>query len=177
MLFTNNDCQKRAKLCSSVQSFNYAISICYHIRDQVDTVAYHLSVLKNLFPGGVNVLSLFTGIGGAEVALHRLGIPLKNVVSVEMSKTCRIVVQSWWEETNQKGKLIHVPDVREVTEHILKKWISEFGGFDIVIGGSPCNNLAGGNRVSRDGLEGQHSSLFYEYYRILQSVRHLIRAS
>ncbi|XP_022873698.1 DNA (cytosine-5)-methyltransferase DRM2-like [Olea europaea var. sylvestris] len=144
---------------------------------QVDTVAYHLLVLKNLFLGGINVLSLFTGIGGAEVALHRLGIPLKNVVSVEMSKTCRIVVQSWWEETNQKGKLIHVPDVREVTEHILKKWISEFGGFDIVIGGSPCNNLAGGNRVSRDGLEGQHSSLFYEYYRILQSVRHLMRAS
>ena len=40
----------------------------------VDTVAYHLSVLKGMFPNGVNVLSLFTGIGGGEVALHRLGI-------------------------------------------------------------------------------------------------------
>ncbi|CAO2147958.1 unnamed protein product [Urochloa humidicola] len=37
---------------------------------QVDTVAYHLSVLKDMFPQGMNVLSLFSGIGGAEVVLH-----------------------------------------------------------------------------------------------------------
>ncbi|VAH56636.1 unnamed protein product [Triticum turgidum subsp. durum] len=37
---------------------------------QVDTVTYHLSVLRDMFPDGINVLSLFTGIGGGEVALH-----------------------------------------------------------------------------------------------------------
>ncbi|VVB17555.1 unnamed protein product [Arabis nemorensis] len=51
---------------------------------QVDTVAYHLSVLKPLFPNGIKVLSLFSGIGGGEVALHRLQIPMKVVVSVEI---------------------------------------------------------------------------------------------
>ena len=40
-----------------------------------------------------------------------------------------------------------------------------------MIGGSPCNNLAGGNRVSRSGLEGEQSSLFFEYCRILEVVR------
>ncbi|KAF3499155.1 hypothetical protein F2Q69_00044843 [Brassica cretica] len=45
--------------------------------------------------------------------------------------------------------------------------MKQFGGFDLVIGGSPCNNLAGGNRVSRSGLEGDQSCLFYEYCRIL----------
>ncbi|WOG82358.1 hypothetical protein DCAR_0101522 [Daucus carota subsp. sativus] len=34
---------------------------------QVNTVAYHLSVLKNLFPDGIKVLSLFFGIGRAQV--------------------------------------------------------------------------------------------------------------
>lgn len=29
---------------------------------QVDTVAYHLSVLKDKFPNGINLLSLFSGI-------------------------------------------------------------------------------------------------------------------
>ncbi|KAI9088103.1 hypothetical protein K1719_030080 [Acacia pycnantha] len=53
--------------------------------DKVDTVAYHLSVLKDMYPNGINLLSLFFGIGGAEVALYRLGIPIKNVVSVEKS--------------------------------------------------------------------------------------------
>ncbi|KAL3829639.1 hypothetical protein ACJIZ3_018441 [Penstemon smallii] len=141
----------------------------------VDTVAYHLSVLKNMYPGGINVLSLFSGIGGAEVALHRLGIPLNNVVSVEISEQCRSIVDGWWRETGQRGNLIHVQDVQEVDEQMLEQWISRFGGFDLVIGGSPCNNLAGGNRVSRDGLDGKHSSLFYEYYRILECVKSIMR--
>ena len=34
---------------------------------QIDTVAYHLSVLKALYPDGVRVLSLFSGIGGGVI--------------------------------------------------------------------------------------------------------------
>ncbi|KAI3779395.1 hypothetical protein L2E82_09112 [Cichorium intybus] len=141
---------------------------------QVDTVAYHLSVLKKLYPHGVNVLSLFSGIGGAEVALHRLGIPMKNVVSVEKSEVCQNILQGWWEQTNQKGNLIHLSEVQEVTVDKLQEWIGCFGGFDLVIGGSPCNNLAGGNRRTRDGLEGEHSSLFYDYFRILDGVKSIM---
>ncbi|KAL4574055.1 hypothetical protein LXL04_020877 [Taraxacum kok-saghyz] len=141
---------------------------------QVDTVAYHLSVLKKLYPNGINVLSLFSGIGGAEVALHKLGIRMKNVVSVEKSRVCESILRSWWEETNQTGNLIHVGDVEEVTYDKLEGWIGSFGGFDIVIGGSPCNNLAGGNRRTRDGLDGQHSSLFYDYFRILDAFKFIM---
>ena len=36
-------------------------------------------------------------------------------------------------------------------------WSTHIGGFDLVIGGSPCYNLAGSNRYHRDGLEGEHS--------------------
>ncbi|XP_027915302.1 DNA (cytosine-5)-methyltransferase DRM2-like [Vigna unguiculata] len=137
---------------------------------QVDTVAYHLSVLKDRFPNGINVLSLFSGIGGAEVALHRLGIMLKNVVSVEIAEVNRNIIHCWWEQTNQKGNLIEVEDVQKVSSNQLRQWITKFGGFDLIIGGSPCNNFSGSNRVSRHGLEGEHSSLFYEYYRILEAV-------
>ncbi|KAK8534056.1 hypothetical protein V6N13_028260 [Hibiscus sabdariffa] len=138
---------------------------------QVDTVAYHLSVLKDMYPGGINVLSLFSGIGGAEVALHRLGIPLKAVVSVEKSEMNRNIVRSWWEQTNQRGTLIDIPDVQELNGDRLEQLMSRFGGFDLVVGGSPCNNLAGSNRHHRDGLEGKESSLFYDYCRILDLVR------
>ncbi|CAH1412985.1 unnamed protein product [Lactuca virosa] len=138
---------------------------------QVDTVAYHLSVLKDIFPNGINMLSLFSGIGGAEVALHRLGIKLKNVVSVEISEANRDIVRSWWEQTNQKGNLIHLADVQQLNGDRLEQFMGSFGGFDLIVGGSPCNNLAGSNRVSRDGLEGEHSSLFYDYFRILDIVK------
>lgn len=141
---------------------------------QVDTVAYHLSVLKDLFPNGINVLSLFSGIGGAEVALYRLGIQLNTVVSVEKSEVNRNIVRSWWEQTNQRGNLIDFDDVQQLNGDRLEQLIDSFGGFDLVIGGSPCNNLAGSNRVSRDGLEGKESSLFYDYVRILDLVKSIM---
>ncbi|GLT33247.1 hypothetical protein SLA2020_078510 [Shorea laevis] len=138
---------------------------------QVDTVAYHLSVLKDMYPQGISVLSLFSGIGGAEVALHRLGIPLKNVVSVEISEVNRNILSSWWEQTNQKGTLIHIEDIQHLDDNKIEHMMNHFGGFDLVIGGSPCNNLAGSNRHHRDGLEGKESSLFFDYVRILDTVK------
>lgn len=124
-----------------------------------------------MYPNGINMLSLFSGIGGAEVALHRLGIPLKNVVSVEISEVNRNIVRSWWEQTNQRGNLIDHADVQQVNRDLLEYYMSQFGGFDLVVGGSPCNNLAGSNRHHRDGLDGKESSLFYDYFRILDLVK------
>ncbi|KAK7316454.1 hypothetical protein VNO77_35499 [Canavalia gladiata] len=140
---------------------------------QVDTVAYHLSVLKEMYPNGINLLSLFSGIGGAEVALHRLGVPLRNVVSVEKSEVNRNIVRSWWEQTNQKGNLIDLDDVQQLDGNRLEQLMSTYGSFDLIVGGSPCNNLAGSNRVSRDGLEGKESSLFFDYCRILDLVKNI----
>ncbi|KAL2347329.1 hypothetical protein Fmac_001329 [Flemingia macrophylla] len=142
---------------------------------QVDTVAYHLSVLKGRFQNGINVLSLFSGIGGAEVALHRLGIMLKNVVSVEKAEVNRNIIRSWWEQTDQRGNLIEVEDVQKVSSNQLMQWITKFGRFDLIIGGSPCNNFSGSNRVSRHGLEGEQSSLFYDYFRIVEAVMDIQR--
>ncbi|KAK1649476.1 hypothetical protein QYE76_067281 [Lolium multiflorum] len=137
---------------------------------QVDIVAYHLSVLRNMFPNGVNVLSLFSGIGGAEVALHRLGIHMRTVVSVEISEDSRRVLRGWWDQT-QTGTLIEIADVKSLSNDRIASFVSTFGGFDLVIGGSPCNNLAGSNRHHRDGLKGDKSILFYHYYRILRAVK------
>lgn len=134
-------------------------------------MAYHLSVLKPIFPTGINVLSLFTGIGGGEVALHRLKIPMKVVVSVEISESNRNILKDFWAQTKQKGVLVEFSDVLDLSNEKIEMLMDKFGGFDLVIGGSPCNNLAGGNRVSRSGLEGDQSCLFFEYCRILEVVR------
>ncbi|KAK8586922.1 hypothetical protein V6N13_085937 [Hibiscus sabdariffa] len=52
-----------------------------------------------MFLSGINLLSLFSGIGGAEVVFHQLDISLKNVVSVEMSEVNRHIILNW-----RKGK-------------------------------------------------------------------------
>uniref|UniRef100_A0A0D9WMT7 SAM-dependent MTase DRM-type domain-containing protein n=1 Tax=Leersia perrieri TaxID=77586 RepID=A0A0D9WMT7_9ORYZ len=60
---------------------------------QIDTLCYPLSVLKDLYPDGLRVLSIYSGIGGAEIALHRLGIPLQCVISVEQSDIKRTILK------------------------------------------------------------------------------------
>eukprot|EP01018_Ginkgo_biloba_P039196 Gb_33731 [translate_table: standard] len=142
---------------------------------QIDTVGYHLSSLKPFYPDGMKVLSLFSGIGGAEVALNRVGISLKCVVSVEICAKNRLILGSWWKKTRQTGRLIEKEDVQHLTDEVLEELIEEVGGFDLIIGGSPCNNLSGNNRNSRDGLEGRQSSVFYEFPRILNVVRQKMR--
>ncbi|BBM96743.1 protein MpDRMa [Marchantia polymorpha subsp. ruderalis] len=139
---------------------------------QVNTVAYQLSVLKARYPQGMRVLSLFSGIGGAEVALHKLGIILKVVVSIEIDEKARSVLDSWWKSTDQKGHLIHDhTDVKLFDSRVLMGLLNKYKGFDLVIGGSPCNNLSGNNRSSRVGLQGTESVAFFEFPRILNVVR------
>ncbi|XP_020255655.1 DNA (cytosine-5)-methyltransferase DRM2-like isoform X1 [Asparagus officinalis] len=138
---------------------------------QIDIVAFHLSVLKEMFPDGITVLSIFSGIGGAEVALYRLGIRLKTVVSVEASEINRNVLRSWWDQTNQKGTLIEISDVQQLNGDRLEHLIHTYGGFDLVIGRSPCVNVTGSDQYSRDGLHGKHSAMFYDYFRILDLVK------
>ncbi|XP_057839452.2 DNA (cytosine-5)-methyltransferase DRM2 isoform X2 [Cryptomeria japonica] len=140
---------------------------------QIDTVAYHLSVLKALYPDGIKVLSLFSGIGGAEVALHRLGIHLSCVVSVEICEKNRLVLNSWWTKTQQTGSLIQKEDVQDLNTEVLEHLVDTVGGFDLIIGGFTCNNLPGKN--SRDDLETK-SSIFYEFPRIVNEVREIMHS-
>ncbi|KAJ8490593.1 hypothetical protein OPV22_012314 [Ensete ventricosum] len=110
------------------------------------------------------------------LALHRLGMRMKVVVSVEISKVKRDILRSWWQETNQSGMLIEFVDVQELLNpHKMEHLVNRFGGFDLVIGGSPCNNLTGSNRYTRIGLDGAHSSLFFfHYWRILDLLKCLM---
>ncbi|KAH7444786.1 hypothetical protein KP509_02G091600 [Ceratopteris richardii] len=142
---------------------------------QINTVAYHLSTLKPLYPHGITVLSLFSGIGGGEVSLHKLGIYLKVVIAVEINEKVRGVLKSWWRKSCQAGELKLKNDVRDLTHEVLTDLIDEVGPIDLIIGGSPCNNLSGNNRVSRTGLNGSESSLFFEFPRILNIVTQIMR--
>nr|AVP26965.1 domains-rearranged methyltransferase [Salvia miltiorrhiza] len=134
---------------------------------QTDTLGYHLSVLKRLFPSGVTVLSFFSGIGGAEVALHRLGIRLKGVVSVEPCETKRRIMKKWWEKSAQSGELIQLESINKLTSNKLEDLLKKLKGFDLVI----CQNPYSGAESDSDSLGGSDFSMFVEFVRIMQRVR------
>lgn len=140
----------------------------------VYTVAFHFSVLKPLYPRGIKVLSLFSGIGGAEVALDKIGIKLLVVVSVEIDEGIRRCLEAWWGATRQTGILNQkIHNVAELGRAEISDMVNQYGGFDLIVGGSPCNNLSGSNHVTRVGLDGKQSTVFFEFSRIVTTVREL----
>ncbi|XVE65470.1 hypothetical protein DITRI_Ditri08aG0002400 [Diplodiscus trichospermus] len=135
---------------------------------QTDTLGYHLSVLKSMYPGGLTMLSVYSGIGGAVVALHRLGIRLKGVVSVETCEARRRILRNWWQSTGQTGELVVIEDIQRLTSKKLESLMDKLGGFDLVI----CQNSSmTGPERDMHMPPGFDFSLFNEFVRVLQRVR------
>ncbi|KAA8527972.1 hypothetical protein F0562_035159 [Nyssa sinensis] len=140
---------------------------------QTDTLAYHLSVLKSLVPGGLTVLSIYSGIGGAEITLHRLGIHLKAVVSVEPCGIKRKILMQWWQNSGQTGELVQIEDIHRLASSKLDGLIKKFGGFDFIICQNPYSYSSKHSKMAADGdnIVGLDFSMFYEFVRVLQRVR------
>ncbi|XP_057993235.1 probable inactive DNA (cytosine-5)-methyltransferase DRM3 isoform X1 [Hevea brasiliensis] len=143
---------------------------------QIDTLGYHLSVLKSMFPDGITMLSVFSGIGGAEVAIHRLGIHMKGVVSVETSETKREMLRRWWHSSGQTGELEQIEGIQKLTSNRIDRLIDKFGGLDFIICQSPCNSSSRSPKMDPEGDAPSDFdfSLFCEFVRVLQRVRSLI---
>lgn len=139
---------------------------------QIDTLAYCLSALKHLYPGGLTVLSIYSGIGGAEVALHRLGIRLKVVVSIEASERNRRILKHWWSSSGQIGELVQLEDIHKLASNKVEVLIEQFGSFDFIICQNPCTYSSKGNLAADiDSHASLDFMLFHEFVRVLQRVR------
>ena len=98
----------------------------------------------------MNVLSLFDGISCARVSLDRAGIEVNAYMSSEIDKHAIKVSEKNYPD------IVRVGDVRDLEVE---------GQVDLLIGGSPCTDLSIAKK-DRKGLEGNQSSLFWEYVRI-----------
>ena len=115
---------------------------------------------------GLTVLSLFDGIACGRVALKRAGIPISAYLASEIKK---IAIKC---ATENNPDIIEIGDVTKIhyadgvlyTEH----GNHTVGEVDLLIGGSPCQDFSAVG--SRKGLNGQKSSLFFEYLRLLKEV-------
>lgn len=106
----------------------------------------------------MNVLSLFDGISCGQVALERAGIKVDNYFASEIDKYAIKVTMKNYPNTIQLGNVINVDG------YTLPK-------IDLLIGGSPCQDLSGYKRGYGEGLKGTKSNLFYHYVRLLKEVK------
>ena len=104
----------------------------------------------------MKVLSLFDGISCGMVALERAGIPVERYVAYEIDKYAIQISK------NNYPQIEHCGDVTTAD-------FTQYKDFDLLIGGSPCQDLCAIG--SREGLKGEKSGLFFEFVRALAEVK------
>ena len=109
----------------------------------------------------MKVLSLFDGISCGMVALERAKIPVERYVAYEI------------EENAIKISKKNYPQIEHMGD-VTKADFSQYAGFDLLIGGSPCQDLSVYKTSSAEGwkgLDGSKSNLFYHYVRALKEIK------
>jgi DNA (cytosine-5)-methyltransferase 1 len=103
----------------------------------------------------MNVLDLFSGIGGFSLGLERAGF--KTVAFCEVDKKCQAVLKKHWPDvpifddvSNLKGK--------DIEEKI-----------DVICGGFPCQDISLAGKGA--GLEGKRSGLWSEFKRLIEEIK------
>lgn len=91
------------------------------------------------------VLSPFDGVSSGLVALNQLGIIPEAYFAGEIDPDC-IKLQRF----NNPGKVWQVGDINDLSCAKLK----ELGRIDLLVGGSPCNDLSLVN-ANRHGIHGK----------------------
>lgn len=107
-------------------------------------------------------LSLFSGIEAATAAWEPLGWTPVAFAEIEPFP-CAVLAH----------RFPSVPNLGDVTQ-ITAEQIAALGQIDVVIGGSPCQDLSVAGK--RAGLRGERSSLFHEQVRIFNAARTLCGA-
>lgn len=105
----------------------------------------------------MKVLSLFDGISCGMLALKRAGVDVERYAAYEIDKDAVKISKRNFPEIEHKGNVINAD-------------FSQYRGFDLLIGGSPCQSLSLVRSKTREHLDGK-SKLFYEYVRALQEVQ------
>ncbi len=102
----------------------------------------------------MKVGSLFSGIGGIDLAFERAGFDV--AWQVEWNPDAQSVLRRHWPEIPLYGDITTVDP-------------AELDPVDVMVFGSPCQDLSVAGK--REGLGGAHSGLFFEAIRIIRAVR------
>lgn len=108
----------------------------------------------------MKVLSLFSGGGLGDYGLELAGMEI--IGQVEIDDYCQKILKLRWPDVPKWG------DIRDVKgEEVIKT----IGRPDLISGGFPCQDLSCAKTNGGQGLDGERSGLWREYYRLICELR------
>lgn len=106
----------------------------------------------------MNVLDLFSGIGGFSLGLERAG--MRTVGFCEINPFCRAVLAKHWPG---------IPIWSDVRALGAEQVAAAAGVVDVICGGFPCQDIS--HAGARAGIAGARSGLWAEMRRLIESVQ------
>lgn len=109
---------------------------------------------------GYRVLSLFDGMGCAHLAMQGAGLPIGRYVAFEVDRFCNEAVAHNFPDAERRGDVFDAD-------------FTEFEGFDLLMGGSPCTYWSVAQSADRreTTASGMGWELFQQYVRALREAR------
>ncbi len=101
----------------------------------------------------LNVLDIFSGIGGFSIGLEAVG--MKTVVFCEINPFCQKILKKHWPS---------VPIFSDITT-IHKEDLKALPRIDVIAGGFPCQDISVAGK--RKGITAKRSGLWQEYKRLI----------
>jgi DNA (cytosine-5)-methyltransferase 1 len=105
----------------------------------------------------LNVLDLFSGIGGFSLGLERTG-GFRTVAFCEIDHAAQKVLNHHWPAVPIYG------NVRLLTKEDIKERV------DVICGGFPCQDISQAN-ASSQGIIGERSGLWSEFFRLIKEFK------
>jgi len=156
--------KKRVSLPTIIKSADEYIKL---LKKNNTTNTPYKNILSNLYcrsMSGKNseapkAIALFAGCGGLSLGFSAQGFKLVGHVEIESSANAIY-------DANFKESVLLGTDIKAISDKELKRWKSEYGEIDVIIGGPPCQgfSLAG----KRDSYDVRNQ--LYLYYVHLVSI-------
>ena len=108
----------------------------------------------------MQVLDLFSGIGGFSLGLERAG--MSTVAFCEVDKKAQLVLKKHWPS---------IPIFDDVKTLNKEKLDERSISVELICGGFPCQDLSVAGKGA--GLEGERSGLWFEFHRLIKEIKPL----
>lgn len=110
-------------------------------------------------------LSLFSGIGGFELAIHNIFPNSECIGYSEIDKSAVKAYELHFPNNNNLG------DITLITEQNIKNLLIHYKNCDLIVAGFPCQNLSSLSTLygkNSNGLQGPKSKLFFNMVNIIK---------
>lgn len=120
--------------------------------------------------GKLDVLDLFTGIGGFAYGLHRSGMNITALSEIEEYPS-RVLKRNFPDVPNYGDVTkIHGGKYSDLSEEDKERGVTILNDIDVICGGFPCSDISRAGK-QQGGINGEKSGLWKEFHRCIKEIR------